>query len=220
MPPCWGPVNGQIMSYGVKNSIAFTYWLLVVCLDLDARIGSEIWDDHRLQSSLVRSAVLVPHIDVVVEGVQVSSRNEELVVGGVVDVELQRIRCSLGARPERLSTGGRGVLGEVVKQLLDRVVVLLLKDHASPAHAVLKGESALILEVVAEHRQRRLLIAALRQRGLQVIRLREVEVCRLSRFHKVRLEKFTCPGDRVLDLVGEASECAHRERLLRRVYRR
>lgn len=204
-------MNSQIMGYRAKSINAFTYWLLVVRLDLDARVGSEVWDDHRLQSSFIRSAILIPHIDVVVEGVQVGGRNEELVVGGVVDVELQRVWCSLGTRPERLSTRRRGVLGEVVKQLLNRVVVLLLKDHASPAHAVLKGESALVLQVVAEHRQRRLLIATLRQRGLQVIRLREIEVCRLSWFHKVRLEKLTCPGDSVLDLVGEASECAHRE---------
>ncbi len=127
------------------------YRVLVIRLDLDAGIRREVRNDQVLERTYVVSLVLALDVDVVIEGVQVRRRDEEPKVRRVAGVELDGVRCPLRARPEWRSRRRHRVLGEVEQKLLDRVVVLPLKEHAGPADAVLKRQGPVVLQIVSEH---------------------------------------------------------------------
>lgn len=133
----------------------------------------------------------------------------------VVGVELERIWSSLGPRPEGGAARGDRVLGEVVEELLDLVGKLRLEEDAGPGNAVLKRTGSLGGQIVADSLQRLLLVAALLKRGLDEVGLCQVEVDSLGGLDKGLFKHVLLgPGNGVLNLVGEAADCAHGEFLL------
>ena len=73
----------------------------------------------------------------------------------VLDVELERVRAALGARPEERARR-RGLVGrEVEQQLAHGVAEVRLEEVASPGDAVVEGARALV-EQELHHRVQRL----------------------------------------------------------------
>ena len=64
-------------------------------------------------------------------------------VSGVGGIKLQSVWGTLRPGPECLARSGGGVLGEIVQQLCDAVVVALLKLLASPDNAVVESQGLL-----------------------------------------------------------------------------
>ena len=124
--------------------------LRVVRVDLDALLGLEIRHldaSHHLDDALpVATLSQAVHL-----GLEVGRREHEVKAGGVFARERERVRTTFGARPEG-HTIARHLIGrKVVEQLLDVVVVVLLPEEASRAHALFE-RSRLIADECLIHR--------------------------------------------------------------------
>ena len=73
----------------------------------------------------------------------------------VLDVELERVRAALGARPEERARRRGLVGGEVEQQLAHGVAEVGLEEVASPGDAVVEGARPLV-EQELHHRVQRL----------------------------------------------------------------
>ena len=195
--------------------------LLLVRRDLDAVARREVGHDHVGQDREER-LVVERALDAVVERAQVRGRLDELEVEPVGRVERERRGRPLRARPEGLARRRKLVGREVVQQLRDRVVEALLEAQPRPHDAVVERDGPRVDEARLDLAQRlELRVGLLRELRAELLaRAREVRVHVLGVLHELALVHVARPLQRVLDLVREVLERAHRDALLGRVARR
>lgn len=198
-----------------------TYGFLVVSLNFDICVRGKIGHDDIFQLLKIDGSVSARRLDVEVECVEIGRSNNEPKVSCIVGVELERIWGSLRARPEGGAAGGDRVLGEVVQKLLDLVCKLRLKENTGPCNTILKSARSLCCQIVADRLKGFLVVTALLERSFNEVGLRQVQVDGLGGLDEELFKHVLLgPGNRVLNLVGEASNGTHGEFFLGRILRR
>lgn len=99
-------------------------------------------------------------------------------------IECQWVRCAFWTTPERLSGASHGVLRQTEQKLADVVVVVTLKLKPGPNNAFLERQRFVGHKVGNNLFDLFFLLSRIFERAFQIIRLREVGVDGLSRFHK------------------------------------
>mmetsp|Transcript_2374 Transcript_2374/g.5632 ORF Transcript_2374/g.5632 Transcript_2374/m.5632 type:complete len:672 (-) Transcript_2374:474-2489(-) len=190
---------------------------LLASLDLDSLLGLPRGHSDGGSHSTNLGKVTVPfgHVDVEVEGTQVSSGNDELDMRGVGAVEGHVAREALGRGPERSAAGCNSILGEGEGELSDTVHVVVLKLVSGPCDALLKGPASLLNEAPSNLGEALpSLSGVLRGEGLGVVWLLQPAIDVARRLLEVPLELRAGPGEAVVDVVREGVQRTHGRLLL------
>lgn len=137
----------------------------------------------------------------------------------IVGIELERLGCSFGSRPEGSTVRVDLILWQVEQQLRDLVHVIVLILQSSPHDTLLKRPRALLDQVTLNHLELVVMLTGTLEGRLDIIGLREVQVDG-SRWVDVKsVESLSGPLDSVLDGVGEVLDGTRGDRLFRWILR-
>jgi len=163
--------------------------LVLVDLNLDTALWHEFRNVLGLNNFSEDRRIALAR-EAVVECVQVGGGDEVLEMkrlmsaypfgycAHVINVELERVRCSLGSGPERSSIRVDLVLWQVKEQLLDLVDIVALELQSSPLDTLRESRRALLDKVLLDLLQLIVVLTRRLERGLDKVRLRQVEVDR------------------------------------------